>query len=260
MTRLSSLLMRFYHIPPLFVQQRFRPISVERPKVLMPLVNVPMLDYTLEWLAYAGVEEVGCFLWPISRSTVVAACLSAFSGTEACEQRLTHFQIRVQVFVFCCAHAAQIEAYLESSKWTSVPNFAVHTIVSTDCVSVGEVCSRNGAACSLLEKTKTLQLEDTTVNDRFCLLQVAIHRSRRSHCSVLQALRLVDQRNVIRSDFVLISGDTVRPARSLADTSHTRKARHGADCAVAIRAGGAIRRRQTSSSAAPRENPPPQSV
>lgn len=41
--------------------------------------------------------------------------------------------------MFCCAHAAQIEAYLESSKWTSVPNFAVHTIVSTDCVSVGEV-------------------------------------------------------------------------------------------------------------------------
>jgi hypothetical protein len=37
--------------------QRFRPCSVERPKVLMPLVNVPMLDYTLEWLASAGVEE-----------------------------------------------------------------------------------------------------------------------------------------------------------------------------------------------------------
>lgn len=42
--------------------QRFRPISVERPKVLMPLVNVPMLDYTLEWLAYAGVEEVRVLL------------------------------------------------------------------------------------------------------------------------------------------------------------------------------------------------------
>ncbi len=30
---------------------------MERPKVLVPLVNVPMLDYTLEWLASAGVEE-----------------------------------------------------------------------------------------------------------------------------------------------------------------------------------------------------------
>lgn len=55
------------------------------------------------------------------------------------------FLCAVQVFVFCCAHAAQIEAYLESSKWTSVPNFAVHTIVSTDCVSVGEVCPQNDA-------------------------------------------------------------------------------------------------------------------
>ena len=42
----------------LHCEQRFRPISVERPKVLMPLVNVPMLDYTLEWLSSAGVEEV----------------------------------------------------------------------------------------------------------------------------------------------------------------------------------------------------------
>ena len=67
----------------------------------------------------------------------------------------------VQVFVFCCAHAAQIEAYLRKSRWLSQPSFAVHTIVSTDCLSVGE------------------------------------------------ALRLVDQRNVVRSDFVLVSGDTV---------------------------------------------------
>ena len=38
-------------------------------QVLLPLVNVPMLNYTLEWLASAGVEEA---------------------------------------FVFCCAHAAQV--------------------------------------------------------------------------------------------------------------------------------------------------------
>ena len=63
--------------------------------------------------------------------------------------------------MFCCAHAAQIEAYLRKSRWMYQPSFAVHTIVSTDCLSVGE------------------------------------------------ALRLVDQRNVVRSDFVLVSGDTV---------------------------------------------------
>jgi translation initiation factor eIF-2B subunit epsilon len=38
--------------------QRFRPITVEKPKVLLPLVNVPLLEYTLEWLALNRVEEV----------------------------------------------------------------------------------------------------------------------------------------------------------------------------------------------------------
>jgi hypothetical protein len=36
----------------------FRPITLESPKVLLPLVNVPMLDYTIEFLAQNGVEEV----------------------------------------------------------------------------------------------------------------------------------------------------------------------------------------------------------
>jgi translation initiation factor eIF-2B subunit epsilon len=36
----------------------FRPITVEQPKALLPLVNVPMITYTLEWLVASGVEEV----------------------------------------------------------------------------------------------------------------------------------------------------------------------------------------------------------
>jgi hypothetical protein len=40
------------------VAQRFRPMTVERPKVLLPLVNVPMINYTLEWLLASGVDEV----------------------------------------------------------------------------------------------------------------------------------------------------------------------------------------------------------
>lgn len=36
----------------------FRPITIEFPKVLLPLVNVPMIEYTLEFLAQNGVEEV----------------------------------------------------------------------------------------------------------------------------------------------------------------------------------------------------------
>lgn len=43
--------------------QKFRPITVEKPKVLLPLVNVPMIEYTLEWLALNKVEEVFSFVY-----------------------------------------------------------------------------------------------------------------------------------------------------------------------------------------------------
>ncbi len=36
----------------------FRPATLDVPKVLFPLVNVPMIEYTLEWLASNKVEEV----------------------------------------------------------------------------------------------------------------------------------------------------------------------------------------------------------
>ena len=36
----------------------FRPISLEKPKVLQPLVNIPMLHYTIEFLASAGVKRL----------------------------------------------------------------------------------------------------------------------------------------------------------------------------------------------------------
>lgn len=77
----------------------FRPITLERPKVLLPLVNVPMINYTLAWLESAGVEEV---------------------------------------FVFCCAHSKQVIDYLESSEWFSQPNFSVQTIESHNSVSAGD--------------------------------------------------------------------------------------------------------------------------
>lgn len=36
----------------------FKPITLDTPKVLLPLVNVPMLDMTLEFLSQNNVEEV----------------------------------------------------------------------------------------------------------------------------------------------------------------------------------------------------------
>ncbi|XP_027348978.1 translation initiation factor eIF-2B subunit epsilon isoform X1 [Abrus precatorius] len=78
---------------------KFRPITLERPKVLLPLVNVPMINYTLTWLESAGVEEV---------------------------------------FVFCCSHSKQVINYLEKSEWFSQPNFTVSTIESQNSVSAGD--------------------------------------------------------------------------------------------------------------------------
>lgn len=68
-------------------------------KVLLPLVNAPMIDYTLAWLESAGVEEV---------------------------------------FVFCCAHSKQVIDYLENSEWFGQPNFSVTTIESYNSTSAGD--------------------------------------------------------------------------------------------------------------------------
>ena len=40
----------------------FRPCSLDRPKVLLPLLNVPMLDYVMEFLVSSGVQEVRSFV------------------------------------------------------------------------------------------------------------------------------------------------------------------------------------------------------
>ncbi|CAA0395695.1 unnamed protein product [Arabidopsis thaliana] len=80
---------------------QFRPITLERPKVLLPIVNIPMIDYTLAWLESAGIEEL---------------------------------------FVFCCAHSSQIIDYLKKSEWYTRPNpnLLVRTIVSHNSTSVGD--------------------------------------------------------------------------------------------------------------------------
>eukprot|EP00897_Mesotaenium_endlicherianum_P001080 jgi/Mesen1/10973/ME000096S10559 len=92
--------------------QSFRPITLDRPKALLPLVNVPMIDYTMEWLATAGVEEI------------------------------------------------YVKAHLDR-YWPSQPGLKVRALVAHDCVSAGD------------------------------------------------ALRFIDQKGSIRSDFVLVSGDVV---------------------------------------------------
>ncbi|KAL6080494.1 eIF-2B GDP-GTP exchange factor subunit epsilon [Balamuthia mandrillaris] len=78
---------------------KFAPVTFEMPRSLLPLVNLPTLDYTLEFLVSAGVQEI---------------------------------------IVFCCWKAALIQNYLSNSKWSTSPNLTLKTVVSTKCTSTGD--------------------------------------------------------------------------------------------------------------------------
>ena len=102
---------------------RFSPLTEDRPRCLLPLANMPLIEYTLEFLVNCGVSEV---------------------------------------YLMCGAHASQVTAYIQSSKWVSsfIP-FRIHTIELPNAMSVGD------------------------------------------------AMRDIDARGIITSDFLLISGDVV---------------------------------------------------
>lgn len=82
-------------------ETRFMPLSADKPRCLLPLANVPLIEYTLEFLATAGVNEV---------------------------------------YLTCSAHANQIDEYIENSKW-NLPwsPFKISTILSPEARSVGDV-------------------------------------------------------------------------------------------------------------------------
>lgn len=81
-------------------QTRFMPLTASKPRCLLPLANVPLIDYTLEFLAKLGVNEV---------------------------------------YLMCSSHADQIQEYIENSKWTTRhADFSIHTIMSLESRSVGD--------------------------------------------------------------------------------------------------------------------------
>jgi translation initiation factor eIF-2B subunit epsilon len=62
----------------------FRPVTLDQPKVLLPLVNVPMLEYTLEFLANNSVDEV--YVFCSAHSDQVSRLCARFA-TENCITR-----------------------------------------------------------------------------------------------------------------------------------------------------------------------------
>ncbi|SCV03969.1 LANO_0G07360g1_1 [Lachancea nothofagi CBS 11611] len=81
-------------------ETRFMPLTAVKPRCLLPLANVPLIEYTLEFLAKAGASEV---------------------------------------YLMCASHADQISDYIESSKWNMPWSpFRVSTIMSLESRSVGD--------------------------------------------------------------------------------------------------------------------------
>ncbi|KAL2263117.1 hypothetical protein VTK26DRAFT_8138 [Humicola hyalothermophila] len=82
-------------------QDRFKPFTLERPRCLLPLVNVPVIEYTLEFLASNGVQDV---------------------------------------FIYCGAHSEDIEHYIhQSSRWS--PNSAISPFSSLEFIRVSDANS-----------------------------------------------------------------------------------------------------------------------
>lgn len=139
------------------------------------MLNIPLIEYTLEWLACNQVDEVGqcelmlpiVFLFckiPIEesyfRSYLVPTnnvALPLWSNTTS-----DMVLVSLEVIVFCCAHAKKITDYLESSKWSQIgESMKVTPIVAPPLSSFGD------------------------------------------------AMRFLDQSDIVKNDFILVSGDTV---------------------------------------------------
>ncbi|CAK7266381.1 translation initiation factor eIF-2B epsilon subunit, GEF [Sporothrix epigloea] len=82
-------------------QDRFKPLTTDRPRCLLPLANTPLIEYTLEYLAMNGVQEV---------------------------------------YLYCSAFADQIESYLATSpRWS--PASKANPFQSLDIIRVAQASS-----------------------------------------------------------------------------------------------------------------------
>ncbi|KAF2195300.1 heat shock transcription factor 2 [Zopfia rhizophila CBS 207.26] len=81
-------------------ETRFNPFTLERPRCLLPLANTPLIEYTFEFLANAGVEEI---------------------------------------FVYCGAHRELVEEHINRSKWSSLSSpFSKLELIQSTSHSIGD--------------------------------------------------------------------------------------------------------------------------
>ena len=82
-------------------ESNFLPFTLDRPRCLLPLANTPLIDYTLEYLANSGVQDV---------------------------------------ILYAGAHQDQVERYINASKWRSPTSpFKKFAFLRSSATSVGDV-------------------------------------------------------------------------------------------------------------------------
>lgn len=156
----------------------FAPITHHAPKMLMPVVNVPVIEYTLEFLASGGVDEC---------------------------------------FVFCCAHADMLRDYIRKSQLHKrLASMALHVLVARSaCYSPGDAL-REIEAMGVITSDFVLVPGDVVANLPLAPILEA-HKSRREldRDAVLTTLmkRLPPQHRARRAGeaaLVALSGETGR--------------------------------------------------
>lgn len=96
--------------------ERFMPVTLDRPRCLLPLVNVPIIEYTFEFLAVSGVQEVILF---------------CRSHSDQIKQ-----YIRLVLSKFKLSYSLIMYSKSRWCKATSTMNIQI--IVNNECISVGD--------------------------------------------------------------------------------------------------------------------------
>ncbi|KAJ3000838.1 hypothetical protein HDV02_002301 [Globomyces sp. JEL0801] len=137
--------------------EHFRPLSYSTPRCLIPLANIPLIEYTLESLAISQVEEI---------------------------------------FIVCCALSDQIKQYIENSRWAKSTFPTITVIVSQELRSMGDVL-RDLDAKQILQSDFILMSAHTVSNidltavleshrqrklaDKDCIMTLMLKQASSSH-------------------------------------------------------------------------------
>jgi len=121
-------------------ERTFGPITLDKPRALLPLVNAPLIEYTLECLNASGVQLA---------------------------------------IIYCCTNAEMVKSYFRGSKWTSgsSASMGVRLVVAEECMSVGDVL-RDVENKSLVKSDFLLVSGDLVSNVKLLKI-VEEHRQRR---------------------------------------------------------------------------------